>query len=170
MARPRTASVFPLPPAERVSQMAFIPVTIATAPRTAAAGKHTRPVSGTGMTARQIATMVRSPATKLVIAFRLVNVVVRSNSGSMLNEQVPKGLVTFRDCWSGREDLNLRPLAPHASALAGLRHAPTTVIHPRNLGDASALMILVDWGTVKPTDGCGGSRAQPRPPVKDRRP
>jgi hypothetical protein len=25
---------------------------------------------------------------------------------------------------SGREDLNLRPLAPHASALAGLRHAP----------------------------------------------
>ena len=26
--------------------------------------------------------------------------------------------------WSGREDLNLRPLAPHASALAGLRHAP----------------------------------------------
>ena len=26
--------------------------------------------------------------------------------------------------WSGREDLNLRLLAPHASALAGLRHAP----------------------------------------------
>ena len=26
--------------------------------------------------------------------------------------------------WSGRKDLNLRPLAPHASALAGLRHAP----------------------------------------------
>ena len=26
---------------------------------------------------------------------------------------------------SGREDLNLRPLAPHASALAGLRHAPS---------------------------------------------
>ena len=25
---------------------------------------------------------------------------------------------------SGREDSNLRPLAPHASALAGLRHAP----------------------------------------------
>ena len=25
---------------------------------------------------------------------------------------------------SGREDLNLLPLAPHASALAGLRHAP----------------------------------------------
>ena len=28
---------------------------------------------------------------------------------------------------SGREDLNLRPLAPHASALAGLRHAPRSV-------------------------------------------
>ena len=28
---------------------------------------------------------------------------------------------------SGREDLNLRPLAPHASALAGLRHAPICV-------------------------------------------
>src|SRR4030042_7056757 len=25
---------------------------------------------------------------------------------------------------SGRQDLNLRPLAPHASALANLRHAP----------------------------------------------
>ena len=29
---------------------------------------------------------------------------------------------------SGRKDLNLRPLAPHASALAGLRHAPMAVI------------------------------------------
>ena len=29
--------------------------------------------------------------------------------------------------WSGRKDLNLRPLAPHASALAGLRHAPICV-------------------------------------------
>jgi hypothetical protein len=28
---------------------------------------------------------------------------------------------------SGRKDLNLRPLAPHASALAGLRHAPNNV-------------------------------------------
>ncbi len=27
--------------------------------------------------------------------------------------------------WSGREDLNLRPLQPHCSALAKLRHAPT---------------------------------------------
>ena len=27
--------------------------------------------------------------------------------------------------WSGREDLNLRPLQPHCSALAMLRHAPT---------------------------------------------
>ena len=26
--------------------------------------------------------------------------------------------------WSGRRDLNPGPLAPHASALAGLRHAP----------------------------------------------
>ncbi len=31
---------------------------------------------------------------------------------------------------SGRKDLNLRPLAPHASTLAGLRHAPrTSIIH-----------------------------------------
>ena len=36
-------------------------------------------------------------------------------------------------CWSGREDLNLRPLAPHASALAGLRHAPNPAI-PRGIG------------------------------------
>ena len=27
--------------------------------------------------------------------------------------------------WSGRQDLNLRPLAPQASALARLRYAPT---------------------------------------------
>jgi hypothetical protein len=32
---------------------------------------------------------------------------------------------SFDHIWSGREDLNLRPLAPHASALAGLRHAPS---------------------------------------------
>jgi hypothetical protein len=31
------------------------------------------------------------------------------------------------DLLSGREDLNLRPLAPHASALAGLRYAPNTL-------------------------------------------
>ena len=31
---------------------------------------------------------------------------------------------------SGREDLNLRPLAPHASALAGLRHAPMYRVVP----------------------------------------
>jgi hypothetical protein len=32
---------------------------------------------------------------------------------------------------SGREDLNLRPLAPHASALAELRHAPLLYICPQ---------------------------------------
>ena len=31
---------------------------------------------------------------------------------------------TFQVSWSGRWDLNPGPLAPHASALAGLRHAP----------------------------------------------
>ena len=29
--------------------------------------------------------------------------------------------------WSGREDLNLRPLAPQASALTRLRHVPTNI-------------------------------------------
>src|ERR1051325_2738420 len=29
--------------------------------------------------------------------------------------------------WSGRRDLNSRPLAPQASALAGLRYAPTEI-------------------------------------------
>jgi hypothetical protein len=29
--------------------------------------------------------------------------------------------------WSGRGDLNSRPLAPQASALAGLRYAPTEI-------------------------------------------
>ena len=36
------------------------------------------------------------------------------------NEKTPE----MGSSQSGREDLNLRPLAPHASALAGLRHAP----------------------------------------------
>lgn len=31
--------------------------------------------------------------------------------------------------WSGREDSNLRPPAPHADALARLRYVPNTVIH-----------------------------------------
>ena len=31
----------------------------------------------------------------------------------------PKEKVTKRKDWSGREDSNLRPLAPHASALPG---------------------------------------------------
>ena len=30
-----------------------------------------------------------------------------------------------QETWSGREDLNLRPPAPKAGALAKLRHAPT---------------------------------------------
>ena len=33
--------------------------------------------------------------------------------------------------WSGRGDLNSRPLAPQASALAGLRYAP----NHKNIGD-----------------------------------
>ena len=45
--------------------------------------------------------------------------------------------------WSGREDLNLRPLAPHASALAGLRHAPLSAVaslfHLRNRAIGTAL-------------------------------
>ncbi len=43
--------------------------------------------------------------------------------------QKQKGLLNNQQSfyWSGREDLNLRPLAPHASALAGLRHAPNNV-------------------------------------------
>jgi hypothetical protein len=38
----------------------------------------------------------------------------------------------FRICnflQSGRQDSNLRPLAPHASALAKLRHAPVTLFY-----------------------------------------
>ena len=45
------------------------------------------------------------------------------------NEGWSNDQINFPQNWqclevSGREDLNLRPLAPHASALAGLRHAP----------------------------------------------
>jgi hypothetical protein len=34
----------------------------------------------------------------------------------------------FAFSWSGRHDSNVRPLAPHASALARLRYAPTEQI------------------------------------------
>ena len=38
-----------------------------------------------------------------------------------------------RTNWSGREDLNLRPLAPHASALAKLSYAPTFRVRPTTI-------------------------------------
>ena len=45
--------------------------------------------------------------------------------------QTKKGLTASRHKpffkWSGREDLNLRPPAPKAGALARLRHAPIIV-------------------------------------------
>ena len=44
--------------------------------------------------------------------------------------------------WSGREDLNLRPLEPHSSALAKLRHAP--VCHfPSAIRPAGQARIMV---------------------------
>ena len=54
---------------------------------------------------------------------------------------------------SGREDLNLRPLAPHASALAGLRHAPIeqgAIIAPfSHFANVSTLMsrLILDFYT-----------------------
>ena len=42
-------------------------------------------------------------------------------------------MMSIACCVSGREDLNLRPPAPHAGALAGLRHAPMNVRHYNSL-------------------------------------
>ena len=47
--------------------------------------------------------------------------------------------ISQRSSWSGREDLNLRPPAPKAGALSGLRHAPS-----------SANNIATDGFPVKP--------------------
>jgi hypothetical protein len=45
-------------------------------------------------------------------------------TSSVVKNKTPfrKGVSSYS--LSGRKDSNLRPLAPHASALAGLRHAP----------------------------------------------
>ena len=44
--------------------------------------------------------------------------------------------------WSGRRDLNPGPLAPHASALAGLRHAPNELL---NMSGANYSALRVLW-------------------------
>ena len=61
---------------------------------------------------------------------------------------------------SGRKDLNLRPLAPHASALAGLRHAPNrarlyTVLKELTivLGYSSLVMKALTQLPVEAFDG-----------------
>ena len=38
---------------------------------------------------------------------------------------LPKWFNLLLTCWSGREDLNLRPPAPKAGALTSLRYAPS---------------------------------------------
>ena len=54
-----------------------------------------------------------------------------SKTGDLKNADfVRKPIFRFIEIiwWSGRADLNRRPLAPHASALTRLRHAPTLPI------------------------------------------
>ena len=51
---------------------------------------------------------------------RALDALKRRESPFLSEKQIP----AFLDKQSGRQDLNLRPLAPHASALAKLRHAP----------------------------------------------
>ena len=43
---------------------------------------------------------------------------------SKMEKELTGKPVTPYEYWSGREDLNLRPPAPKAGALARLRHAP----------------------------------------------
>lgn len=59
-----------------------------------------------------------------------------------------KGPWIFPGCfrWSGREDLNLRPLAPQASALTRLRHVPTISQLNRVPVGLSTLSIRSDGG------------------------
>ena len=52
----------------------------------------------------------------------------------------------FFSALSGRKDLNLRPLAPHASALAGLRHAPSS--------DLTASRLLCEGYSTSETGSC----------------
>ena len=63
----------------------------------------------------------------------------------------PVWLVASRENWSGREDLNLRPPAPKAGALARLRHAPKFLIF------SNPLMFLTGriagFSTTQPPPG-----------------
>ncbi len=51
-------------------------------------------------------------------------VVVRQNQEIEFHLKVNLGSQTLKIKWSGWRDLNPRPLAPHASALARLRYIP----------------------------------------------
>jgi hypothetical protein len=53
----------------------------------------------------------------------------QENALPEITDLLPGLFTHVRGLKSGREDLNLRLLAPHASALAGLRHAPVNGKH-----------------------------------------
>ena len=88
-------------------------------------GKQMIPVNGMGSQLIQKNRMVKIPNTRLKTDCELMGDELSGSFVSMVIKSktvLPAG--RFFLLLSGREDLNLRPLAPHASALAGLRHAP----------------------------------------------
>ena len=62
-------------------------------------------------------------------------------------------MFTVLEDWSGRGDLNSRPLAPQASALAGLRYAPTEIgIKPAKIlpSDLRLSITKIDGDSILP--------------------
>ncbi len=64
----------------------------------------------------------------------------------------------FEGIKSGREDLNLRPPAPEAGALAGLRYAPFFTVLPLSIHYQTGSTLL-----AAPTRGEIGAVRRPNP-------
>ena len=59
--------------------------------------------------------------------------------------------------WSGRRDLNPRPLVPQTSALTGLRHAPTGTA--RTLGLSASAVLTTELARMLQPCRLGGSHS-----------
>ena len=67
---------------------------------------------------------------KNIILTHLPLRIITNHNPNIFSKNIVTKKVFFWVNKSGREDLNLRPLGPEPSALAGLSHAPNTQIIP----------------------------------------
>ena len=101
----------------------------------------------------------------LEMAGLVVDCCETSSDGSVVGRKRPNCHRSHENCpWSGRADLNGRPLAPQASALTRLRHVPTRAgtYHLQNelssrflAGHGSYLLENSNEGAVKDPFGKG---------------